>query len=169
VQIAASAAEPQAAASLDALYRAHVGAARRLAVLLTGDAALAEDVAHDAFLRVAAKRDTLRDPGAFEIYLKRAVVNSVRSLARHQQVVRKHEHRFELRETPDDGPDLPLRDALWDAMQSLPERQRIALVLRYYEGASERDIAETMHCAPGTVKSLVSRGLARLREVIEDV
>ena len=169
MQIAASAAEPQAAASLDALYRAHVGAARRLAVLLTGDAALAEDVAHDAFLRVAAKRDTLRDPGAFEIYLKRAVVNSVRSLARHQQVVRKHEHRFELRETPDDGPDLPLRDAFWDAMQSLPERQRIALVLRYYEGASERDIAETMHCAPGTVKSLVSRGLARLREVIEDV
>jgi RNA polymerase sigma-70 factor (sigma-E family) len=169
VQIVSSAAEPQAAPSLDALYRAHVGAARRLAMLLTGDPALAEDLAHDAFVGAAAKLETLRDAGAFEVYLKRSVVNAVRSHARHQLVVRKHEHRFEPRDAPDAGPDLALRDALWAALQGLPERQRIAVVLRYYDGASERDIAEAMRCAPGTVKSLVSRGLARLREVVEDV
>jgi RNA polymerase sigma factor (sigma-70 family) len=61
----------------------------------------------------------------------------------------------------------PERDYLVDALNQLPPKRKTALVLRYYAGLSEREIAETMGVRPGTVKSMVSRGLAELREVIE--
>jgi RNA polymerase sigma-70 factor (sigma-E family) len=154
--------------SLDALYRRHVPGARRLAFLLTGDRELAEDLAHDAFVRTAARVSFMRDPEAFEGYLKRAVVNASRSHFRHLAVVRRHDHRFEPRDDVIDQPDVGLREQLWDGLQSLPERQRAAVVLRYYGGASERDIATALDCAPGTVKSYLSRAMASLREVIGD-
>jgi RNA polymerase sigma factor (sigma-70 family) len=59
------------------------------------------------------------------------------------------------------------RDALWRALARLSERQRVAIVLRFYEDLSERQIADVMKCRPGTVKSLVSRGLETLRNQIE--
>jgi RNA polymerase sigma factor (sigma-70 family) len=55
------------------------------------------------------------------------------------------------------------RELLWTALGRLPERQRAALVLRFYEDLSEAQVAEILRCRPGTVKSLVSRGLERLR------
>ena len=58
-------------------------------------------------------------------------------------------------------------DEVVDALAKLPMRQRAALVLRYYEDLSEADIAEALGVRPGTVKSLLSRGLDQLREVIE--
>ena len=58
-------------------------------------------------------------------------------------------------------------DELADVLATLPYRQRAAVVLRYYEDRSEADIAELLGVRPGTVKSLLHRGLARLREVIE--
>jgi RNA polymerase sigma factor (sigma-70 family) len=61
----------------------------------------------------------------------------------------------------------PPVDELRDALASLPMRQRAVLVLRFYEDMSEADIAATLGCRPGTVKSLSSRGLAALRQVIE--
>ncbi len=67
-------------------------------------------------------------------------------------------------------PDVALRDEMWRALQLLPQRQRAAIVLRFYEDLSEAATAEVLHCPVGTVKSLVSRGLARLRsEVTSDV
>ena len=56
------------------------------------------------------------------------------------------------------------RDELWRAMRGLSERQRIAIVLRYYEDLSEQRVAELLRCRPGTVKSLVSRGLQTMRD-----
>ena len=64
------------------------------------------------------------------------------------------------------GPS-PEPDYLGDALARLPARERIALVLRHYEGLSEREIAEAMHCPAGTVKTLLHRGTQRLRGQIE--
>lgn len=60
-------------------------------------------------------------------------------------------------------------DAVWLAIQRLPDRQRHAVVLRYYEDLSEADTAEILGCSVGTVKSQVSRGLAKLEQMLGDV
>lgn len=62
-----------------------------------------------------------------------------------------------------DAPDTDHRGDLWEDLQRLPARQRTAIVLRIYEDLSENRVAEILGCRPGTVRSLVSRGLAELR------
>jgi DNA-directed RNA polymerase specialized sigma24 family protein len=101
------------AESLDALYRRHVPAARSLAFLLTGDLQLAEDLAHDAFVRTSARVSTLRD--------------------------------------------VELREQLWEALQSRPERQRAAVVLRYYDG---RRSAEPSATGGGILEVVRTRAIA---------
>ncbi len=64
----------------------------------------------------------------------------------------------------DHADDVSTRDLLWAALQSLPPRQRAAIVLRFYEDLSEARTAEVLGCAPGTVKSQVSAGLRKLRD-----
>jgi len=155
--------------TLDALFRAHVPRALRLAILLTGSRALAEDIVQEAFIRVATRRRALRDPHAFAPYLERAVVNQVNSHFRHQRVVRKHAAATQPSDVAVVDPDVATRDLLWAALQRLSERRRSALVLRYYDDMAEREIAAVMGCRPGTVKSLISRGLAQLREELGDV
>jgi RNA polymerase sigma factor (sigma-70 family) len=93
-------------------------------------------------------------------------VNLSRSYYRRRKVERTYLERH-----PPAGPgadsapvaDLGDRDALWRALAGLPQRQRAALVLRFYEDLSERQIADVLRCPIGTVKSLVSRGLSTLR------
>jgi RNA polymerase sigma-70 factor (sigma-E family) len=144
------------------LYRAQMPAATRLAYLLTGDRAAAEDVAQDAFLRAASRLGSLRDEAAFPAYLHRAVVNGARNRARRLSLERRHAVT-----APDVAPyalpDLATRDGLWHALQRLPHRQRAALVLRFYLDLSEAEVAARLGCRPGTVKSAVARGLAALR------
>src|SRR4051794_1566428 len=77
-------------AAVEALYREHVPGARRLAYLLTGNRELAEDLVHDAFIRAAGRLRQIREPEAFGAYLRRAVVNAVRSHYRHQAVADRY-------------------------------------------------------------------------------
>jgi RNA polymerase sigma-70 factor (sigma-E family) len=142
------------------LYRAHLPGATRLAYLLTGDRAAAEDVAQEAFLRVASRLGGLRDENAFPAYLHRAVVNGARNRARRLSLERRHAYADTRVEQP---PDVGTRDELWHALQRLPHRQRAALVCRFYLDLSEAETAERLRCRPGTVKSAVARGLAALR------
>jgi len=143
------------------LYRAHLPGATRLAYLLTGDRAAAEDVAQEAFLRAASRIGGLRDENAFGAYLHRAVVNRVRNRARRLTLERSH--AAAATPVPYDLPDVAGRERLWAALLRLPYRQRAALVLRYYLDLSEADVAERLGCRPGTVKSATARGLAALR------
>jgi len=102
-------------------------------------------------------------------YLRRTVVNLARSHYRHRKVERSYLERTSPgRGRIDAAPatDVEDRDALWHALAGLPARQRTALVLRFYEDLSERQIADVMRCPVGTVKSLVSRGLRTLRTQI---
>jgi RNA polymerase sigma-70 factor (sigma-E family) len=156
---------------LGELYLRHAGDAIRLAYLLTGDRALAEDLVQDAFVRLAGRLAHLRDPEAFDAYLRTTVVNLSRSHWRRRKVERAYLERargsLEPRamERPDDS--VEDRDALWRALARLSHRQRAALVLRFYEDLPNDEVARLLKTRPGTVKSLVHRGLTTLREVIE--
>jgi len=129
----------------------------RLAHLLTGSNDTAEDLVHDAFLRVYGRFDSLMNPGA---YLRVAVVNACRSWQRRKSLERRRAKV--LVEEPVYAP----YDEFGDALAALSTRQRSAIVLRYYEGLSETEISEILGCRQGTVKSLLSRGLEGLRKAV---
>jgi RNA polymerase sigma-70 factor (sigma-E family) len=144
------------------LYGQYAPDAARLAYLLTGDRALAEDLVQDAFVRMFARFRDLRNPDAFAPYLRRTVVNLSHSYFRRKRVERAYLERQAAapsREIPDVG----AREEMWQSLLRLPERQRTAIVLRYYEDLSESETADAMRCPVGTVKSLVFRGIEGLR------
>jgi RNA polymerase sigma-70 factor (sigma-E family) len=147
------------------LYVRHADDARRLAYVLTGDHALAEDLVQEAFVRLAGRFLDLRDRDAFPGYLRKTVVNLARMHYRRRRVERAFLDR-ERREPPGEVglPDVDAYQHLKQALLQLPARQRAAIVLRYYEDQSESQIADILGCRPGTVKSLLARGLEALRE-----
>jgi RNA polymerase sigma-70 factor (sigma-E family) len=154
---------------LEELYLRHAPDAVRLAYLLTGNRSLAEDLVQEAFVRVTGKLLHLRNPGDFHAYLRLSVVNLARSHGRHRSVERRYlERSADPRAQVVIDPDPADRDAMRAALLELPVRQRSAIVLRYYEDLSESQIADVLRCRPGTVKSLLSRGLERLRPMIGD-
>jgi RNA polymerase sigma-70 factor (sigma-E family) len=145
------------------LYARHAPAAGRLAYLLTGDSHLAEDLMQDAFVRAFGRFRDLRQPEAFEWYLRRTLVNLVRSHFRRRRTERDYlaaQPRLEQITPPSDPTE---HDAMWRTLLQLPQKQRTAIVLRYYEDLSDAQVADAMRCPIGTVKSLIHRGLERLR------
>jgi len=153
-----------AQADFEALYREHHVPMLRLARLLTGSVTEAEDVTQDVFVRIAPRLGTLDKPAA---YLRTMVVNACRSHHRHEavkaRVASNQEAELERTEPPVPSHLVELADAL----AVLPERQRAAIVLRYYADLPEAEIAELLGCRPTTVRTLVARGMVALREVIE--
>jgi RNA polymerase sigma-70 factor (sigma-E family) len=149
------------------VYAAHQAEALRLAYLLTGERDLAEDAVADAFVKVYRRWRTGRidHPRA---YIRRAVVNEVNSRFRRLALERREaaKRRGDDRGARSADDQLADRDQVFAALQALPERQRVAVVLRYYQDLSEADTAAAMGVSVGTVKSSVSRGLVRMRELI---
>ncbi|HVE95103.1 MAG TPA: SigE family RNA polymerase sigma factor [Acidimicrobiales bacterium] len=131
----------------------------RLAHLITGSNAIAEELVQDAFVAVLPRISQLTNPHA---YLRMTVVNRCRSWGRRQRLEQRQASPADESFVDDVG-----HAELVDALAGLPTRQRAAVVLRYYEDLSEAEIADALGCRPGTVKSLLSRGLASLREVVE--
>ena len=154
----APAATADAADPLTALYRDRYAAMVRLAHLITASNAVAPDLVQDAFLKVGPKLGHVDHPAA---YLRTAVVNECRSWIRRQALERRHQ----VAEDPPASlpPDI---DEMWTALSQVSDRQRAALVLRFYEDLSLEEIAATLDCPLGTAKSLVHRGLASLKEVL---
>jgi RNA polymerase sigma-70 factor (sigma-E family) len=150
------------------LYVRHADAAVRLAYLITGDRAVAEDLVQDAFIRLAGRLVHLRDPGAFDAYLRKTVVNLAHSHFRRKRVERTYLERAGAAGRTNVAHDASVedREELWRALQRLSQRQRAAIVLRFYEDLSESQVADILRCRPGTVKSLVSRGLDILRNEV---
>lgn len=162
-------AAPVALVDIPTLYEQHWRSLVRLAVLLVDDVASAEDVVQDAFIGLHRRSGELRDPNAALAYVRAAVVNLSRSVIRRRQTVRKHLRVAEPEATPAADYDVLLRDehrAALEAVRSLPPRQREVLVLRYWSGLSEREIAQTLGISPGSVKSSASRGLASVQRVL---
>jgi RNA polymerase sigma-70 factor (sigma-E family) len=146
------------------LYAVHADDAARLAYLLTGDRELAEDLVQDAFVKVAGRLAHLRDPAAFGPYLRKTVVNMSRSYFRRRKLEREHIEAARPAVHQDNTSLAMEREAMWSALGRLTQRQRAAIVLRFYEDLSELQVADILQCRPGTVKSLVSRGLETLRD-----
>ncbi len=154
---------------LHALYNAHWRYLVRLAVLLVDDVASAEDVVQDAFVALHKRSGALRDPEAALGYLRTSVLNLARSVLRRRQVARKHLRVSEPETSAPADHDVLVRDehrAALAAVRRLPRHQREVLILRYWSGLSEREIAQTLGISAGSVKSAASRGLATLQRVL---
>lgn len=147
------------------LYALHAPGAARLAYLLTSDRELAEDLVHEAFVRMLRRYQDLRNPAAFDAYLRRTVVNLTRNHFRRRRIERAHLERERGRAPVGSSVrDVETRDEAWAALSALPHRQRVALVLRYYEDLSERETADILGITTASVRSLVQRGIGTLRK-----
>ena len=151
------------------LYSLHYRYLVRLAAILVRDIPTAEEVVQDSFVAMHDGWQRLKDTEKALAYLRQAVVNRSRSVLRHRMVVEKN-----LQNAPPDMPSaehgafiLLERSAVVAALRDLPERQREAIVLRYYADLSEADIAATMRISRGAVKSHTARGMAALRTALE--
>lgn len=146
--------------TFDELFLRERAAMVRIAYLITGSTAVAEEVAHDAFVTIYRRWDQLENAGG---YLRRCVVNGAsRSKRRHQ-----HGERLVTTTAPgptDTGPE-PFDHTL-DAVHRLAPRARALVVLRYYDQLSTEEIADVLQIPAGTVKSGLHRALAQLREVL---
>jgi RNA polymerase sigma-70 factor (sigma-E family) len=151
------------------LYVRHAPEGIRLAFVLTGDRALAEDLVQEAFARLVGRLRHLRDPGAFGAYLRRTIVNLATSHFRRRRVERAYLERSATAPEAETSANEELDATMHDALLRLPERQRAAIVLRFYEDLSDGQTAEILRCSPGTVRSLVSRGMTTLRSELEGV
>ena len=154
------------AGRLEQLYLLHAPAALRLAFLLTGDRDLAQDLVQDAFVNIAGRFRHLRQPDAFDVYLRRTIVNLFTSYLRRLRLERAEVAR-ELgeRHQPEAMAEAAVEhDELVRALRHLPERQRAAVVLRFYLDLPEHEAAEAMNCSARAVNSLVSRAMVRLRD-----
>jgi RNA polymerase sigma-70 factor (sigma-E family) len=135
---------------------------RRVGYLLTGDWGEAEELAQDAMARTFAAWPRVRGYDRPAAFARKVLLNRHRSLLRRALV----EARHLLASRPDEPhqPDFGGDDlVLWQALRRLPARQRAAIVLRYYLDLPEAEVARQLGLPVGTVKSLVHRGLARLR------
>ncbi|QBI19861.1 sigma-70 family RNA polymerase sigma factor [Egibacter rhizosphaerae] len=150
------------------VFAAHVSEVGRLAQALCGNSEVARDATAEAFAKTYEQWRRGRVDRVAG-YVRRAVVNEVNS---HFRRVGR-QRTFESRRRGDGRADTPAPEQHDDAdrvrvlLEELPERQRTAVVLRYWADLSVEEVAEAMGCPNGTAKSLLSRGLARLREGAE--
>jgi RNA polymerase sigma-70 factor (sigma-E family) len=139
------------------LYEQHYDQLVRLAYLVSGRASAAEEVVQDAFIKTHRSWNEVRDPVP---YLRTAVVNGCRSWGRRQK----------LEQTRQPRPPEPVRqepDELWDALATLNDRARTAIVLRFYADLPDAEIAEILGCRVPTVRTTIHRAFAALRREID--
>ena len=149
---------------LDELFTEHYSGMVRLASALLGDRAVAEEVVQEALVRVEPQLRSI-DPASHAAYLRRAVMNGARSAVRLDRAKKRQPILVrEVTSTPEE--EAVLRDdqrRLLVLLDQLPMRQRQCLVLRYYEGLSDSQVADAVGISAGSVKTHVRRGLEALR------
>jgi RNA polymerase sigma-70 factor (sigma-E family) len=153
---------------VSALYQAHAAGLIRMAVVMLGERASAEDVVQEAFCGLYLHWSRLDDPAKSLSYVRSAVLNGCRSVLRR---------RARQRGVPADPPAASAEAGFLigeehrevvAALRKLPARQREALVLRFFAELDGPQIARVMGISQGTVKSTLSRGLAALAQLLGD-
>ncbi len=139
------------------------GSLLRMAYLLTRNLADAEDLVQAALAKTYQAWDRIEDRNALDGYVRRAMVNTHISWWRRRRVDEYPTDEIPDRAVADHAGDSELSDALSRALDRLPRRMRAAVVLRYFEDMSEAEVAEVLGISLGTVKSTVSRAVAKLR------
>jgi RNA polymerase sigma-70 factor (sigma-E family) len=158
-----------AEAAVGALYRAQAVGLIRLAYLMLGDRAAAEDVVQDAFCGLYRRWDRLADPGGALAYVRSSVLNGCRTALRRRALG----HRVTAAYQPPAGSaeaavlSREERQEVMRAIRRLPDRQREALVLRFYLDLPDLEIARVMGIRPGTVRSATHRALKALGHLLE--
>jgi RNA polymerase sigma-70 factor (ECF subfamily) len=158
--------------AFEELVRRYEATAVRVAAVVCGSAG-AEDAAQEGFIRAFRSLDRFDDQRPFRPWLLRIVINVAKNHARAEQ--RHAQLVLRAPSEPGTSTDAAMegvlaaerRAALAVALARLPERDRVVLACRWFEGMSEREIATTLGVRPGTVKSRLSRAMARLREQLE--
>jgi RNA polymerase sigma-70 factor (sigma-E family) len=145
--------------------RTHTQTLLRTAYLLTGNGPAAEELVQDTLVRLYPKWALVQAADAPLAYVRRSItnafINQTRRASRRELVV---ELLPESPDLADDSGRFDDRDQLWALLRVLPLRQRAALVLRFFNDLSDDQIADELGCRAGTVRSLISRGLASMRE-----
>ncbi len=154
------------------LFGVHYRSLVRLAYLLLADASAAEEIVQDAYVGLHRRWRGLRDVDKALAYLRTTVVNRSRSALRHRRVVDRYIATVTDLDNATPSAETTVlsrmrRADMIAALSELPTRQREALVLRYYGELSESEIADTMGCSRGAVKSHTARGMAALRSGTE--
>jgi RNA polymerase sigma-70 factor (sigma-E family) len=144
-------------------------ALQRAAYLMVGEVALAQDLVQEALTKTYVAWPRLRDTANAEAYTRKAITTTAISWFRRKGwYAERATDQPPERRSVDHAETVTTSATLWIALQSLPPRQRVAVVLRFYEDLTEAQTADAMGCAVGTVKSQVSAGLAKLRERLGD-
>lgn len=156
------------AGTLDDLVRTHLPGLIRYATVLVGDQHTAADLVQEVLLRAHQRWHRIALTERPDLYLRRMVTNEHLSW-------RRRWHVRMVRPTADDAlvghagaaadhaENHAREDAMWHRLAQLPARQRTVLVLRYYEGLADVDIAAVLGTSPATVRSHASRALTTLR------
>ena len=148
-------------AEIEAAYRSSVHRYRGVAAAIVRDRDVAADLVQEAFASAVRRRSRFRGDGPLEAWLWRAVVNAALSHARRRQPARAR-HSHESVAVPGTG-----HDEVRDAVAALPERQRIAVFLRYYADLDYRAIGEILGVTDGTARASVRDAQAALRRTLE--
>jgi RNA polymerase sigma factor (sigma-70 family) len=159
------------ATAVEDLFRQHWLELVRLATVMVGDVATAEDVVQDAFERLQRSWHRLREPSSGLAYARSSVLNGCRSVHRRAAVARKYRPRLA---TPLDAlsPDAAAAaddsGQLMAALQGLTRRQREVIVLRYYADLDIAEIAGTLRLTQGAVRATISRALTAMGRALEE-
>jgi RNA polymerase sigma-70 factor (sigma-E family) len=150
--------------------RENTPALLRTAYLLTGNAQQAEELVQDTLVRLYPKWDKVEAADVPLAYVRRSVSNAyVNKLRRGAARELAFEDVPERTDPHDALGQLADRDQIWAGLNLLSQRQRAALVLRFFEDLTDEQTAAALGCRVGTVRSLISRGLAVLREHMTEV
>jgi RNA polymerase sigma-70 factor (sigma-E family) len=148
-------------AMISALFDTHYGQLTRIAYLMTGDGAHAEEIVQEAFVRAWRNWSRIDEHAAAPRYLRVTVVNLARNLQRRRALELRH-----LLRVSEDAPqqDPGVRLDVERALRRLPARKRACVVLRHYAGLTEQETADLLGISVGTVKSQTAKGLAQLKD-----
>ena len=165
-------ADSGATGGVTALYQAHAVGLIRLAIVMLGDRGAAEDVVQDAFLGLYRHWDRLADPGNALTYVRSAVLNRCRNALRQRGQRERHDRQGPGPTASESAEAVALigeeHQQVLAAIRALPDRQREALVLRFYLDLSEEETARAMGVSRGTVKSATSRAVAALGRKLKE-
>ena len=147
---------------------ARLPALLRYAAILSGDRELAHDLVQEVLAKALVRWKRIGGLDEPYVYVRTMVTNEYLSL-RRRKTIRTIALTYEALDGPrapaqaDPAEGVSERDALWARLATLPRQQRAVLVLRYYEGLRDDEIAAVLRCAPGTVRGYAARALATLR------
>lgn len=150
--------------TFDEYVSTHLARLTRFAAVLTADRALAEDVLQNVLARACAQWERVGAVDSPHAYVRRMIVNEHLSWHRRRNRLVLVADLDDLMPTsPDHAAEHAQRIDLLARVQQLPARQRAAIVLRYYEGLDDDEVADALGCGTSTVRSNIARALAALR------